>query len=118
MAYTLSGTNIRNPLSVTESNGTQVAQQQTLSGAIGRDYFGSNKRVWELTYENTTPAAFTVINNIYQTYLSTATAVSWQISEAAYSVSATTVHIDLVQREFSVLGADYLASFSLILTES
>lgn len=118
MSYILSGSTIRAPYSFDEENSTQVAQQRTLGGTIGRDYFGSNKRVWTLDYQNTKVTDFTTINTIYQTYLTTGTTVTWQVTETNYTVSSTRVHIDLLKRGFSVRGTDYLSEFTLILTEA
>jgi hypothetical protein len=118
MAYLLAGTSIRSPAQLKETNSTQMAQQRVLSGAISRDYFGSNKRVWVLDYTNTKKADYDTINTIYLSYLSTATAQSWQITETNYAVSATTVHVDLQERGFSAKGTDYISDFSLILTEA
>ncbi len=118
MSYVLAGTALRNPHDFKESNSTQVAQNRTLSGAVTRDYFGSNKRMWVLSYVNTKKADFDVINTIYLSYLSTGTAQTWQVTETNYSVSATTVHVDLLERGFSIRGQDYLSDFDLILTEA
>lgn len=118
MAYILAGTTIRNPLSLQESNDTQVAQNRTLSGNITRDYFGSNKRVWTLNFENAKTTDYTTINNIYQTYLNTGTAQTFQVTETNYTVASINVHIDLITREFTVRGSDYLSNFTLILTEA
>lgn len=118
MAYLLAGSPIRSPAQMKETNSTQMAQQRALSGAIGRDYFGSNKRVWILDYQNTKKADYDIINTIYQSYLSTSTAQSWQVTETNYAVTATTVHIDLQERNFGVKGTDYISDFSLILTEA
>jgi len=118
MAYILAGTTIRNPHDFDEANSTQVAQNRTLGGSVTRDYFGSNKRVWTLNYENTKVTDFTTINTIYQSYLSTGTAQTWQVTETNYTVSSTNVHIDLLDRGFSIRGSDYLSNFTLILTEA
>lgn len=118
MAYSLNGTTIKAPQTLQEDNSTQVAQQRTLSGAVGRDYFGSNKRIWTLTYENIKQADYTTINGIYATYLSTGTAVAFISTEANYSVSSTNVHIDLQSRGFKVGGSDYISDFTLVLTEA
>lgn len=118
MAYVLDGTSIRAPQEFGESNSTLAAQVRTLSGNVGRDYFGSNKRVWKLSYKNTNKSAYDVINAIYQSYLSTGNAKSWTVTETNYSVSATTVHVDLLERGFSVRGTDYISDFDLILTEA
>jgi hypothetical protein len=61
MSYLLSSTTIRSPLSIDESNSTQVAQNRTLAGTVTRDYFGSNKRVWTLEYRNTKKADYDTI---------------------------------------------------------
>lgn len=118
MSYLLAATQIRAPHDLEESNSTQYAQQRTLSGAVNRDYFGSNKRVWALTYENTKKADFDIINAIYQSYLSTGTAQTWQVTEVNYTVTATTVHVSLEVRSFGVQGEDYISSFDLILVEA
>lgn len=101
-----------------EKNQTQYAQQKALSGAVGRDYFGSNKRIWTLEYENTKKAAYDTIKTIYDSYLSTGTAKSWEVTETNYAVSATTVHVDLQVRKFTMSGTDYISDFTLILTEA
>ena len=116
--YLLAGASIRHPQSFDEANSTQVAQQRTLGGSINRDYFGSNKRVWTLRFTNVKPADFTTINNIYQTYLSSGTAQTWQVTETNYTVASTTVHLDITQRNFSVRGSSYLSDFTLTLTEA
>lgn len=116
--YILDGTTIRNPHNFPERNTTQFAQHRTLDGTIRRDYFGDNKRVWELQYRNTKKADYDEINTIYQAYLATATPVSWEVTETNYTVTETSVHIDLIEREFSVRGTDYLSDFDLILTEA
>lgn len=118
MGYLLNGSTIRSPSTFDESNSTQVAQNRTLAGNITRDYFGSNKRVWTLNYENVNITDYTTINNLYQTYLSTGTTQTWQITETNYTVSSTKVHLDLLQRSFGIKGSDYLSNFTLILTEA
>lgn len=118
MAYTLSGTTLRAPKSIEESNSTQVAQVRTLSGAIGRDYFGSKKRVWVMEYETTKKADYDTINTIYNTYLSTGTTVAFVSTETNYAISSVSVHIDLQVRKFTMSGSDYISDFTLILTEA
>ncbi len=118
MSYTLSATTIRSPKTIEESNLTQYAQQKTLSGTVGRDYFGSNKRIWTLNYETTKKADYDTIKTIYNTYLSTGTAVAFVSTETNYSVSSTNVHIDLQVRRFSMSGLDYISDFTLVLTEA
>lgn len=118
MPYLLAATPIKAPNEMNESNSTQMAQHRVLAGDVGRDYFGSNKRVWILKYSNVQKADFDVIDGIYDTYLSTGTVVAWQSTETNYTIAATTVHVDLQEREFSVAGASYLSSFTLVLTEA
>lgn len=118
MAYLLSATTVRNPSSFEEQNSTQVAQNRTLSGSITRDYFGSNKKVWVLTYENAKKTDYDTINTIYQNYLSTGTAVTFQVTETNYAVALTSVHVDLSVRSFSIRGSDYLSNFTLTLTQA
>lgn len=118
MSYTLNGSNIANPHRMSVGNSTQYAQQRTLSGNITRDHFGSNKQVWKLSYRNAQSSEFTTINAIYQTYLSTSSPVTWEVSETNYTVSSTNVHMDIAERGFSVQGTDYLSDFDVILTEA
>lgn len=118
MAYILDATTIRNPREINETNDTQVAMQRTLSGAINRDYFGSNKRIWELRYVNAKKTDFDTIDTIYRSYLSTGTTKVFQVTETNYTISAVNVHVDLLERGFTIRGMDYLSDFSLILTEA
>jgi succinate dehydrogenase/fumarate reductase flavoprotein subunit len=117
MAFVLAGSNIRRPMEIDEANSTQMAQHRTLDGAIKRDYFGDNKRVWRLSYQTTNVTDFNIIKTIYNTYLSTNSPQTWEITESNYTVAQTTVHVDLLERGFSVKGTDYLSNFELILTE-
>lgn len=118
MSYLLSATSIRRPNSINERNLTQYAQQKALDGSVGRDYFGANKRVWTLEYANTNQTDYNTIKTIYTSHLTTGETKSWQITETNYSVSATQVHIDLLERDFTIKGTDYLSNFTLILTEA
>jgi hypothetical protein len=118
MSYILAGTTIRNPMTIAEGNSTQTAQVRPLSGGISRDLFGSNKRVWTFEYRNTKKAAYDAINAIYQQYLTTGAAQTFQSTETNYTISSTSVHVDLLLRKFSVSGSDYLSDFTLTLTEA
>lgn len=118
MGYILDGTTIRRPSEFSDSNDTQVAQNRTLDGSINRDYFGSNKRVWVLEYNNVKAADYAVIKAIYNSYLADAVAKTWEVTESNYTISQTSVHVDLKERGFSIRGTDYLSGFSLILTEA
>lgn len=118
MAYILNSTTIKAPQTIEETNSTQVAQQRALSGAVGRDYFGSKKRIWKFTYRNTKKADFDTLNTIYNTYLSNNTAVTFESTESNYTIASTSVHVDLLQRSFVMQGADYISDFTLILTEA
>jgi hypothetical protein len=117
MSFLLQATSIKGPQSINESNSTQVAQNRTLNGAVTRDYFGSNKRVWTLEYANVNPTAFNTIKAIYDSYLSTGTLQTWQVTESNYTISSTNVHVDLQVRDFNIKGSSYLSDFTLILTE-
>lgn len=119
MAFILAGTTLpKGPYTIQESNSTLVAQQRTLSGAVNRDYFGSNKRIWTLEYKNTSATIYTTIKTIYTNYLTAGTAVSWSSTETNYTISSTSVHVDLQVRNFSVRGSSYISDFTLILTEA
>lgn len=118
MAFLLGGTTIKGPGRITEGNSTQTAQQRTLSGAISRDMFGSNKRVWELEYENVNPTDYNTIKTKHTAYLTTGTVSTFESTEANYTVASTSVHIDIQQRGFKVRGSSYISDFTLILTEA
>lgn len=118
MAYLLSSTTIRRPTELDENNSTQMAQNRTLDGSVTRDYFGDNKRVWTLNYENVNATDYSTIRTIYDTYLSSGTPVTWEVTETNYTISSTNVHVDLQERGFRVKGTDYLSNFTLILTEN
>lgn len=118
MSYILSGSVLRSPHTFSEGNSTQFAQNRTLDGTKSRDYFGSNKRIWTLDYKNTNATDYATIKAIYDSYLANAVAKTWEVTETNYTVSSTNVHVDLVDRGFSIRGTDYLSDFSLILTEA
>jgi hypothetical protein len=118
MAFLLDAQSIRNPQSIEETNSTQYAQQKTLNGDVGRDYFGDNKRVWSLAYRNVKKTEYDTIKAIYDSYLTNGTAKTWEITETNYTVSSTSVHIDLRVRNFTVRGSSYISDFDLILTEA
>lgn len=118
MSYLLDSTSIRSPLTMTEENSSQFSEQRTLDGSINRDYIGDNKRTWILQYTNVKKTDYDTINTIYQSYLSTGTTKTWEITETNYTVSEVNVHVDLVNRSFTVGGEDYLSDFTLILTEA
>ena len=117
MAYVLAGTTIKAPKTMDVANSTQYAQQRALSGAIGRDYFGSNKQQWKLTYENIQKADYDTIKTIYDSYLATETTKTFAVTETNYTVASTNVHMDLVMREFRVGGSSFISDFDLVLTE-
>ena len=119
MAFTLNGSAIKAPQAIAETvDNIQYAQQRTLQGTINRDYFGSNKRIWKLTYQNIPKASYDVIKSIYDSYTATGTAVTWVSTETNYAISSTNVHINIDTRGFTVGGEDYISSFTLILSEA
>lgn len=118
MPYLLSATTIRRPNAMTEDNSTQVAEIRTLAGSVKRDFFGSNKRIWKLEYQNIEKTDYDTINTIYQAYLTAGSPVTFQITETNYAVASTNVHIDLLSRGFSVRGVNYISDFTLILVEA
>lgn len=118
MAYTLDSTTIRAPYSIKETSTTQYAQQKTLQGTVGRDYFGDSKRVWVLEYRNTKVSDYNTIKTIYDAHITSGVTKNFVSTESNYAVSSTPCHVDLQVREFSVRGSDYLSDFTLILTEA
>ena len=119
MAFTLDGQAIKAPQAIQEKvDNIQYAQQRTLAGSIGRDYFGSNKRVWKLSYDNIQKTYYDTIKAIYDTYTATGTAVTWESTETNYTIASTNVHINIDDRGFSVGGEDYISSFAITLTEA
>lgn len=118
MSFLLDAVAIRGPQDFDEDNDTQGAVQRTLDGSVNMDFFGSNKRVWSYNYSNVKPTDYTTINTIYQSYLSTGTTKTWQITEPNYTVALTRVHVKLSNRRFTVRGSSYISDFTLILTEA
>ena len=120
MAFTLGGSEIKRPKSLSEIRDEQYAQQKALDGTVARDYFSSRigtKRIWSLEYENVQPSEYDIIDAVYSTYKSTDTPVAWVSDETNYTISAS-VHMDLVNRKFSQSGNQYISSFTLKLTEA
>lgn len=118
MSYVLDSTTIKSPQKLEEENTTQTVQHRTLDGSVSRDQFGNNKRRWILRYRNTQKADYDTIKTIYDSYLSTGTVVTWESTETNYTIAETNVHVDLLERDFSVGGESYISSFDLILTEA
>lgn len=118
MSYLLDSTTIRRPMNIEEQTVDQFAQQKTLSGAVGRDYFGSTKRIWIFDFGNTTPADYSTIKTIVDAYKSTGATKTFQSTETNYIVASTLCHLDLIRREFSVRGDSYISDFSLVMTEA
>jgi len=120
MSWILGGTTIRKANAINEGNSTQMAQNRTLGGNINRDYFGNNKNIFTLTYENVNYTDWATINTIYQAFLNDKTARSFQITDTNYNGAATTArscHVDLLTRDFKIPGSSFLSDFVLILTE-
>lgn len=116
--YSIGGQKIKAPQQMKEGRVEQYAQQKALDGSVNRDYFSSRegtKRIWTLTYYNILPAAYNVIDAVYTIYKLTDTTQAFVVSDLSIS---TDVHMDLVDRDFSVSGNDYLSSFTLVLTEA
>lgn len=117
MAYILDSVSIRAPIELIEINSTQIAQHRVITGPIRRKFFGDNKRIWQLSYANSPKDDYDAIKTIYDSYLDTNTAKSWEITETNYTVASTNVHIDLLTREFNRSGPDYISDFVLLLVE-
>ena len=117
MGYILDGTTIKSPSGFPEMNSTQFAQHRTLRGRIARDYMGDNKRIWNLSYEKTNVTDYAIIKAIYDSYLSTGVAKTFEVTDANYTIAETTVHLDLLVRQFDTKGDSYISGFTLILTE-
>jgi hypothetical protein len=117
MSYLLDGTTIRAPHNIEETTVDVYAQQKTLSGTVGRDYFGSVKRIWVLDYMDTKTTDYTTIKTIVDAYKSTVTAKTFQSTEANYTIASTSCHLDLTKRRFSIGGTSYISDFTLVLTE-
>jgi hypothetical protein len=118
MAYILDSTTIRNPMNIEEETIDQFAQQKTLNGTVGRDFFGSTKHIWVLDYVNAKPADYTTIKNIVDAYKASVTTKTFESTETNYTIASTRCHLDLVRRRFSVGGTSYISDFTLVLTEA
>lgn len=118
MAFLLDGTTIRNPINLEEQTVDQYAEQRVLTNGVGRDYFGTTKRIWILDFSNTKPVDYTTIKTIVDAYKTTVTTKTFQSTETNYTIASTRCHLDLIRRKFSVGGTTYLSDFSLVLTEA
>lgn len=92
-------------------------QQRPLVGDVNRAFFGSNKRTWVLAYENLPVSEYEVLKAIHDAYLLNGSTVSWEVTGNNYSVSETTVHVDLPLRDFKNQGIDYLSNIEVTLIE-
>lgn len=118
MSYSLNSTTIRRPTRMREDNSTQYAANRTLGGSNTRDYFGNNKRVWTLEFDNLNATDYTTINTLYQAFLTTKAVVPFQISEGNYALGPVNVQVDFLTRSFNIPGSSYLSDCTLILTEA
>lgn len=118
MSWILGGVTIRRPSAAAEDNSTQYAQLRTLRGVVGRDYFGLNKRVWKISYKNCKKVDYDAIYAVYNTYLNSGTAQTFQVTDPNYTISSTNVHIDMPERGLSTPGSDYISNFDITLTEA
>lgn len=116
--YILENTVLRSPTSMKEERVRVAAYQRAISGNFQADEFNSGRRIWTLHYENVQKADFDTIFNLYQTYLSTEDPMDFEINQDNYPITATNVHLDLDQRDFSTAGAGYISQFDLVLTEA
>lgn len=95
----------------------QYAEQRTLQGSIGRDFFGDTKNQWRLEYANTNVTDYETIKGIYDTYVSTGVAPSFECTEDNYTIASVQVHMDIEERGFTVKGSNYISDFTIILKE-
>lgn len=117
MGYFLNGTQIRRPSGIKEANSTQSATNRVLSGNVTKDFFGSNKRIWIFDYQNLNATDYATINAIYQAYLSAGSPVSFSSTETNYPITAN-VHVEFLERDFSIPGSSYISNNTLTLTEA
>lgn len=116
--YVLNGTTIKSPSSISEVNESIYALQRMLSGDVSSDLFSGNKRTWHLEYEYLTQTQYDTIYDQYADYMENEQPVRFEINQDNYPLSATEVHVDLVEREFEIPGSSYYSSTTLILTEA
>lgn len=117
ITFILGGNSIRRPHEMEDSHSTQYAENRVLDGDINRDFFGDDKRVWQLVYRNATPDEYQQIKAAYANYLATNDPATWEVTGVYYTVDETLVHIDLIDRGFTASGTHYLSNFMLVLTE-
>lgn len=118
MSYLLNSTSIRRPTRMREDNSTQFAANRTMGGNNTRDYFGTNKKIWTLEYDNLNATDYGIINTLYQLYLTNEAPLPWQITEGLYACGLTNVLVDFQSRQFGIPGSSYLSNNTLILTEA
>lgn len=115
--FILGGVTIRSPMALTEVSSTLYAENRVARGSNNRVYYGKNKRIWSLQYDNLNVTDYAIIKSLYDLYLSTNSALTFEYHGYKYAFTQTTVHVDLVQRELPNTGIHYLSTFTLVLTE-
>lgn len=115
VAYVLGGISIQPPHRFSEANDTLYAENRVLEGDINRDFFGENKRVWDLEYENLNPEDSAIIKALYYDYLDSGETKTWEVTGDNYFITETSVHIDLPDR---TIHPAYITSFVIRLTEA
>lgn len=116
MSYLIAGVEIKRPNSMRWTTSSQFAQNRGLDGTISRDYMGDDKNIWELSYTNVPDNHYQNIVAVYQDYKTNG--VRYFETPGETITTGTLVHLSLDTRDFSEGGTDYLANFTLTLTEA
>ncbi len=111
MSYTLGSLTLPNPKGFKRVQIEVGATQLTLNGETKKDIV-KRKEQFILSYENLTQAQ---VDNILIEY-NLQTSRLFSVSESNLTISPTSVHIELSDREY-LPGPDYREKLELILTE-
>ena len=112
MSYILNGTTIKRPSTMKREAIEVAGDHMTISGKTKRDITARKYR-YILSYGNITKTDADTLQTIYNLKA----VVTFQSTEANFTVSSRNVHVDIGSRDYAYPGSAYLSTFNLILTE-
>lgn len=112
MAYLLDSTTIKSPNSFKREQ-IEIGVEHTSIDGETRKSITKRKERFILTYENLTQSDASTIISIWNQEET----VDFESTETNNTISATSVHVDIKNRDYRHRGTSYLESFDLILTE-
>jgi len=110
--YTLGDITLPRPNAFLRKTLEKSASILTLNNTSKKDITG-RKEQYVLTYKMLTQAE---VNSIFSEY-NLETTRSFSVAETNLTIAATTVHIEIEQREYNTAGNEYREDLVLVLTE-